>query len=141
MAFHHKEKLNKLFHQMANHEAPIHLIGENVSFTAILDIDPIVDGHCLIIPKRNIIEIHELQEKEVLDLHQLIKKVCLLLTQTFNPNGISIMQNGGENNEVSYLHFHLIPRNKETHLHFTSHKKSFSPLKDIQKSILSSKGV
>ena len=105
-----KVDLNILFHRIANGQEKRFLVDENETFSAILDIDPIVEGHCLIIPKRNIVEINELKQNEIIDLHELINQVSLLLKKKFMPTGITIMQNGGQNNDVSYLHFHILPR-------------------------------
>lgn len=85
-------------------------IAMNDCFIAILDTDPVTRGHTLLIPKRPILEWREMTEDEVLSLHCFIKDMSAGLMQRLSAHGISIVQNGGECNSISYFHVHLIPR-------------------------------
>lgn len=105
-----KDEFNVFFHRIANGQEECFTIKETELFRVILDIDPISKGHMLIIPKRNIIELEQLSETEIIGLHILIKEMSELIRSKYPVNGISIMQNGGSNNDINYLHVHIIPR-------------------------------
>ena len=131
-----RNELNIFFHNLANGEGDSFTIKETSLFRAILDIDPITEGHILILPKRNVIEIGELSEKEVISLHKLIKQITKLLHQKYSLTGVSIMQNGGQNNELNYLHIHLIPRHEKDGFGWKSKSVKVN-LKQVHKKIVS----
>lgn len=93
------------------------------NFSVVLDIAPLNEGHLLIIPKRHVKEIYELKEDEVLNLFTLINNMSTILKETFNPDGISILQNGGNLNDLGHLHFHIIPRYENDGLDSCEEKK------------------
>lgn len=85
---------------------------ENDLSIAILDGYPISDGHSLIIPKRHVRSIFEVQENELLSLFNLVTDVKNKLTDQFNPAGFNIGINDNEaaGQTINHLHIHLIPR-------------------------------
>lgn len=103
-------ELHELFCQITKGETECHKVDENDHFLAILDIAPVAKGHTLILPRRPILEITDLSDLETLSMHRMIKSVSDKLKSRFNTVGISIMQNGGACNSISYLHVHIIPR-------------------------------
>lgn len=74
---------------------------------------PYLYGHLLIIPKRHITDILELNKDEDKDMMLLIKKAIKMLTETFHPDGFDVgyqtMFGGGS---VDHMHFHVVPRFK-----------------------------
>lgn len=131
-----RQELNAFFHKLANGEVDSFTIKETPLFRVILDIDPITEGHVLILPKRNVVEIGELSKKEIIALHKLIKQITKLLHQKYSLTGVSIMQNGGQNNELNYLHIHLIPRQQKDGFGWKS-KPIKVNLKQVHKKIVS----
>ncbi len=105
-----KEELADYFHMIANGKAETNIVFQDDYMTAILDIDPINVGHVLILPKAKKQEFLQLDENELLSLTSMIKKVSQAINEIYSPEGISMMQNGGENSELNYFHFHVFPR-------------------------------
>jgi histidine triad (HIT) family protein len=103
-------ELHQLFCQIVRGQAEYHKVDENDHFLAILDIAPVAKGHTLILSKRAILEITDLSDQEILSMHRMIGSVSDKLKSRFKTVGISIMQNGGACNSISYLHVHIIPR-------------------------------
>jgi histidine triad (HIT) family protein len=75
---------------------------------------PITPGHVLVLPKRHILKIDELSEKELVAIKDWIIKIKNVLKQTFEAEGFNIAFNEGEfaGQSVPHLHIHIVPRKK-----------------------------
>lgn len=98
--------------KIVNGEIPSYKIYEDEDFLCILDIYPSSMGHCLIIPKshnENLFDLDEKYGKKIIGLSQKIGKA---LMDTFNCDGLNILQNNGEaaGQSIFHYHMHLIPR-------------------------------
>jgi diadenosine tetraphosphate (Ap4A) HIT family hydrolase len=85
---------------------------EQGSVLVFKDAYPISPGHTLIIPKRHVSSLFELNEQERQDLFQALSRAKDLLLSDLNPNGFNIGINDGvaAGQTVLHLHVHLIPR-------------------------------
>lgn len=95
---------------LANKVQPVHLVYEDNYVTCFLDHDPFNDGHTLILPKQHFVDVDELCSETanaIMSASILISKAIKLL---FNPDGITICQNGGVFNELTHYHLHVVPR-------------------------------
>ncbi len=95
---------------LANGKLPVHTIYENALIHCFLDIDPFNEGHTLILPKRHVKELTELKDEETLAVMEAAKYISEKLNKSFNPDGITINQNGGKFSDLTHLHMHVIPR-------------------------------
>lgn len=87
------------------------ILTENEHFFVILDIDPIQQGHILIISKKHYTDIREIPNEILSDLFTLEKEILTILETHFNIFGTSIIQNnGGAMDKGTHFHIHLIPR-------------------------------
>jgi diadenosine tetraphosphate (Ap4A) HIT family hydrolase len=77
-----------------------------------LDIDPIHEGHTLIVPKKHILDIEESDQATRLDIINTAALLSIALKKSYAPDGISMMQNGGYFNDVNHYHMHVFPRYK-----------------------------
>ncbi|MDO8627140.1 MAG: HIT domain-containing protein [Candidatus Diapherotrites archaeon] len=75
---------------------------------------PITPGHLLVCPKRCVKEFEELNEKEVEDLFDLMKKSKNVLRKAFGAEGFNIAWNEGETagQKIPHFHLHVVPRKK-----------------------------
>ena len=87
---------------------------ENDLSIGILDGFPISNGHSLIIPKRHVGSIFDIQKDELLSLFNLLADVKNKLTEQFSPDGFNIGINDNEaaGQTINHVHIHLIPRYK-----------------------------
>ncbi len=85
---------------------------ENDLSIGILDGFPISNGHSLIIPKRHVGSVFDIQKDELLSLFNLLADVKNKLTEQFSPDGFNIGINDNEaaGQTISHVHIHLIPR-------------------------------
>jgi len=101
-----------IFCKIVRGEIPSIKVYENEMVLAFADINPLSDGHTLIIPKGHFENIHDIGEAELMAIHSASKKVAAAMKASLDPAGIACMQlNGrGVNQVVMHYHLHLIPR-------------------------------
>ncbi len=124
-----------VFSQIARYEIPAHIVAEDDQHLAFLDINPLVMGHVLVIPKKEVDYIYDLEDDELAALHIFAKKVAksLKLAVPCSRIGISVI-----GLEVPHAHIHLIPLNSMDDIDFNRMKLSPSKkeLEAISKKIV-----
>jgi histidine triad (HIT) family protein len=81
------------------------------NFKLVYDIDPIQEGHLLIISKEHYMNILEIPNTVLHELIELQKEIVFLLESNFSVEGVTIMQNNGRiMDEGTHFHVHVIPR-------------------------------
>ena len=85
---------------------------ENENAFAIYDGFPVSKGHVLVIPKRVVAEIFDLNDEEYSSCFNLVKDVKKILEEEFKPDGFNIGINNGEKagQTIFHAHIHVIPR-------------------------------
>lgn len=76
---------------------------------------PVVEGHCLIIPKRHVERFEDLTPEEELAVNSLIKKTQKAAFNYLNKNSYLLLQKNGRSvgQTVPHVHFHFIPRKED----------------------------
>lgn len=128
-------ELHQLFCDIVSGKANSFKVDENEHFLAILDIAPMAKGHTLIVPKRAVIELSELTDQEILAMHRMINDVSIRIKSRLDVVGITIMQNGGHCNSISYLHVHVVPRFDTVSI-WKDEMFDSTPLADVQESLI-----
>lgn len=77
---------------------------------AFLDIEPINKGHMLLIPKKHYLDGDDMPEELYLHLMKISRELITNIKKEYKPDGYSIMQNGGEFNDIGHYHLHIFPR-------------------------------
>ena len=125
-----------IFTKIASGEIPSYKAAENEDFYAFLDINPLVKGHTLVIP-RNVEDdyIFHLDDKTYLGLCAFAKKVALAIQAAIPCKRIGVAVLGME---VPHTHIHLVPLQTEADIDFRKEKLKLSPeeLQSIASSIL-----
>lgn len=127
--------MSTIFKKIIDREIPCFLIHENDRFMAFLDVNPLVDGHTLVIPKVEIDYIFDLEDDLLAEMMVFAKEVSKLLKRSFDCKKVGIAVVGLE---VLHAHIHLIPINSIRDMNFENEKKPFDPiyLKSVQERIL-----
>jgi histidine triad (HIT) family protein len=101
-----------IFCKIVRGEIPCVKVCEDDRMLAFADINPISDGHTLIIPKAHAENIWEIEMEDLLAIHRASQKVAAAIKSALNPVGVACLQlNGrGVNQLVMHYHLHLIPR-------------------------------
>jgi histidine triad (HIT) family protein len=96
--------------QLANKLIESHIVYENDLVTSILDIAPLNEGHILILPKEHYHDIDDLDEITANEIMKTSAMIARLLKVQFQPDGITVIQNGGKFNDLTHYHMHVFPR-------------------------------
>ena len=101
-----------IFCKIVKGEIPSTKVYEDDKVFAFEDINPISDGHTLIIPKAHAENIWEINPDDLAAIHRASQKIAAGIKQALNPIGVACLQlNGrGVNQLVMHYHLHLIPR-------------------------------
>ncbi len=108
-----------LFTKIVNREIPAHIVAEDNDHLAFLDINPLVMGHSLVIPKQEVDYIYDLSDEQLANIHLFAKKVANAIEKTVSCNRIGIAVIGLE---VPHAHIHLIPINAMDDMNFSRPK-------------------
>ena len=112
-----------LFTKIVNGEIPAWKVAEDENYLAFLDIFPVAKGHTLVIPKKEVDYIFNLDEETYTGLHQFAKKVAIGLQKAIPCKKVGEMVLGLE---VPHAHIHLVPMQSEADLLNFSKKLTFS---------------
>jgi histidine triad (HIT) family protein len=96
----------RLFNQLE----PVNIVYENELVCCFLDIEPFNEGHTLILPKKHYLDVEELDLETANAVMKASIQISKALKKLFNPDGITICQNGGKFNDLSHYHMHVIRR-------------------------------
>ena len=88
------------------------IVFEDDYIIAFLDLNPISEGHTLIIPKKNIKDIYAIDEQTAGKIITKAASIGLALKKAFGFDGISIMENNDVFQDVPHFHLHVYGRNK-----------------------------
>lgn len=110
-----------LFSKIISGEIPSYKIAENENCFAFLDINPLAEGHILVIPKKEIDYIFDLEEKDLADLMLFAKTIAVALKKAVPCKKIGMSVIGLE---VPHAHIHLIPMNQVSDMNFAKPKLS-----------------
>jgi histidine triad (HIT) family protein len=108
-----------LFTKIINREIPAHIVAEDEHFIAILDIMPLVTGHTLVIPKKEVDYIFDLDNDTLAGMSLFAKKVAQAVKKVIPCKRIGVAVIGLE---VPHTHVHLVPMNAIGDINFTKPK-------------------
>ena len=113
-----------IFSRIVAGEIPCYKVAENDKFFAFLDINPLVKGHTLVIPKQEVDYIFDLSDEDLAQIQVFAKKVATAIKEAFPCLKVGQAVIGLE---VPHAHIHLIPIQKESDMLFSNPKLKLSP--------------
>lgn len=117
-----------IFSKIAAGEIPSYKCAENEEFYAFLDINPLVKGHTLVIPRREVDYIFDMEDDEIGRYQQFAKRVAVAIKSAFPCVKVAEVVLGLE---VPHAHIHLIPMQSEADVDFKREKLSL-PSEEMQ---------
>ena len=117
-----------LFCKIINGEIPSKTIYEDDKVKVFLDINPSTNGDMLVVPKKHIENVYDIDDELLLHTHKVIKDMYDLLKDKLSAEGLTIVQNNGHGQEIKHYHVHVTPR-------YTNDKVSTNKNTDILVSI------
>jgi histidine triad (HIT) family protein len=112
-----------IFTKIVNGEIPAWKVAEDENFFAFLDIFPVAKGHALVIPKKEVDYLFDLDDETYAGLQLFAKKVALGIQKAIPCKKVGVMVLGLE---VPHAHIHLVPMQSEADLLHFSKKLSFT---------------
>jgi histidine triad (HIT) family protein len=112
-----------IFSRIVAGEIPSYKVAENDKFYAFLDINPLVKGHTLVIPKQEVDYIFDLSDEDIAEMQVFAKKVAAAIKTAFPCIKVGQAVIGLE---VPHAHIHLIPIQKESDMLFSNEKLKLS---------------
>jgi histidine triad (HIT) family protein len=106
-----------VFTRIINGEIPCYKVAEDDRFIAFLDVRPLKPGHTLVVPKKEVDYIFDLDEETLAGMMVFARKVALAMKEVIDCKRIGVAVLGLE---VPHAHIHLIPLTRETDLLFTN---------------------
>lgn len=128
-----------VFCKIVNGEIPSYKIYETKNTLAFLDISQNTKGHTLVIPKRHVENIFDLDEETAKELFVSVTKTANLLKEKLGFDAANLLNNNGKDagQVVNHYHIHIIPRygNDECYFHEAPHDANFEELSKLHKQI------
>ncbi|MBR2232358.1 MAG: HIT family protein [Prevotella sp.] len=112
-----------IFSKIAAGEIPSYKCAENEEFYAFLDINPLVKGHTLVIPRREVDYFFDMEDDELARYQQFAKRVAIAIQKAFPCKKVAQIVLGLE---VAHAHIHLIPMQTEGDADFRRKKLELS---------------
>ena len=112
-----------IFSKIAAGQIPSYKCAENEQFYAFLDINPVGKGHTLVIPRREVDYIFDMDDDELAEFQKFAKRVAVAIRKAFPCKKVAQVVLGLE---VPHAHIHLIPINSEADVDFRCEKMQLS---------------
>lgn len=127
--------MDSIFTKIIKREIPAYIIEENDHFIAFLDVFPLAKGHTLVIPKKQVDYIFDLDEETYADLWAFAKKIANKVNTAIECKRVGVAVIGLE---VPHAHIHLVPLNNVEDINFSKPKLQLeeNEFEEIQKMIL-----
>ena len=125
-----------LFCKIIEGSIPSKTIYEDELVKVFLDIIPNTNGHCLIIPKKHIVTVKEVDSILTTHILEVEKKIYDLLKEKLNIKGLTIVQNNELGQEVKHYHVHLIPRYEDDNWNINFNQESLKDTDEIYQEIM-----
>ena len=113
-----------IFTKIINGEIPSYKVAEDENYYAFLDINPMAEGHTLVVPKKEVDYIFDLDPETLGGLVQFAQKVAKRMGEVIDCKRVAVVVLGLE---VPHAHIHLIPLNKESDVDFRKPKLKLTP--------------
>lgn len=113
-----------VFTRIINGEIPCYRVAEDDRYIAFLDVRPLKAGHTLVVPRREVDYIFDLDEDTLAGMMIFARKVAKAMKEVIECNRIGIAVIGLE---VPHAHIHLIPISREGDMLFTNPRVSLTP--------------
>jgi len=112
-----------IFSKIAAGEIPAYKVAESNDFLAFLDISPLTEGHLLVVPKKEVDYLFDLDDETYAGLQLFAKIVAVGLKKAIPCQRIGVVVMGLE---VPHAHIHLIPMNEANDINFSNPKLTFT---------------
>lgn len=126
--------MNCIFCKIINKEIPSYTVYEDEIVKVFLDVNPVSNGHTLIIPKKHFTDITEIDLETLTHIQKIAKDLFTEYKEKLKCDGMTLVQNNQYGQEVKHYHLHLIPRYENDGIELISNLEKLDP-KDVLETI------
>ena len=103
-----------LFSKIIDREIPGHVVYEDDNVIAFLDINPVNEGHTLVVPKNEKENMMESSEEDIVHVMAVVRKLVPAIMEVTGASGCNVVSNIGasDGQSVFHTHVHIIPRHE-----------------------------
>lgn len=98
-----------IFCKIIKSEIPSKVLYEDELVKVIMDVNPTVDGHALIIPKKHYTDYLELDQNIITHIWDVAKKMGPSIMDKLKAKSLTLLVNFGDDQQVKHFHMHLLP--------------------------------
>jgi histidine triad (HIT) family protein len=113
-----------IFSKIVAGDIPAYIVAESIDYLAFLDISPLAEGHVLVIPKKEVDYLFDMDDAGYTGLQLFAKIVATAIKKAIPCIKVGVAVIGLE---VPHAHIHLIPMNRVSDMDFSRPKLSFTP--------------
>ncbi len=113
-----------IFSRIIAGEIPSYKVAEDENYYAFLDINPLTEGHTLVVPKKEVDYLFDLDDRTLADMMLFAKKIARKIEQQIDCKRVAVVVLGLE---VPHAHIHLIPIKSENDVDFRREKLKLAP--------------
>ncbi len=113
-----EQRMDCIFCRIVRGELAAEVVYEDDHYLVIMDHRPVQRGHCLVLPKRHIQTLHDLDDAADSAFFRLVKQTSLAVEKALSAEGTLVAINTGVDQSVPHLHAHVIPRRRRDGLVF-----------------------
>lgn len=99
-----------VFCKIIDGNIPSYKLYEDDDILAFLDINPVSPGHTLIIPKKHVLDVMEIDNVLLTKIVDKARDIAKLIDSKLKISGFTLVQNNGSVQEVKHFHLHIIPK-------------------------------
>jgi histidine triad (HIT) family protein len=101
-----------IFGRILDGEIPCHRVYEDDRVLAFLDVNPLSEGHTLVIPKERKAQLHELSDESAAAIGRVLPRIARAVLRATGATAYNVLQNNGAaaHQAVFHVHFHIIPK-------------------------------
>lgn len=125
-----------IFCKIVKGEIPSYTVYEDELVKVFLDVNPVTEGHMLVVPKYHYKDINDIPIGILTHCQEVARRMFKGLKETLKVEGLSLTQNNEYGQEIKHYHLHLIPRYKNDNINFIpqTNKRSVEEIyKEISK--------
>lgn len=121
-----------VFCKIAAKRIPALIVHDDESVVAFLDVNPLAEGHLLVIPREHFGQIADMPDELFARVASVIPQLARALLSVSGAAGYNLLQNNGHvsGQVVPHVHFHLIPRKSDDQLGYRWDAGSYAPGRD-----------
>lgn len=125
-----------LFCKITSGEIPSETVYEDDIVRVFLDINPVSNGHLLVVPKKHFENALDIDDETLLHIRRITLKMYDLLKEKLSADGLTLCQNNNYGQAIKHYHLHLIPRYENDDTEFKPDRSKLADVKDVFNQLL-----